>query len=57
MVFVIPQIANVGKQNDREKCRKLDSVVGVGPYSQWVVDRFEEVFEQEERFNQIPGNL
>jgi hypothetical protein len=55
MVFVIPQIANIGKQTERPKCRKLDTVIGVGRYSEWILDRFEDGWEAEARVKEMPG--
>ena len=55
MVFVIPQIANIGKQVEKQKCRKLDPVIGVGRYSEWILDRFEDSWEAEQRVRDMPG--
>ncbi len=49
MVFVIPQIANVGKQIDKNKCRPLDTVIGSGRNPEWILEKFEEPWDYEER--------
>lgn len=57
MVFVIPQIANIGKQIDKTKCRPLDPIIGTGRYSEWILDRFEDGWEAEARLNSLPQGI
>lgn len=53
-IFVIPQIAHI-KSQQKPKCRQLDPVLGVGRKAEWIIDKFEDEYEQMEREEREKG--
>ncbi|CAD8183474.1 unnamed protein product [Paramecium octaurelia] len=47
-IFVIPQVAHI-KSQLKPKCRPYDPILGVGRKAEWMLDKFEDEYEQMER--------
>lgn len=44
-IFVIPQIAHI-KSYPKPKCRPYDPILGIGLKAEWMIDKFEDEYEQ-----------
>ncbi|CAK90444.1 unnamed protein product (macronuclear) [Paramecium tetraurelia] len=53
-IFVIPQIAHI-KSQLKPKCRAYDPILGVGRKAEWMLDKFEDEYEQMEREEREKG--
>ncbi|CAD8186603.1 unnamed protein product [Paramecium pentaurelia] len=47
-IFVIPQIAHI-KSQLKPKCRPYDPILGIGRKAEWMLDKFEDEYEQMQR--------
>ncbi|CAD8080782.1 unnamed protein product [Paramecium primaurelia] len=47
-IFVIPQIAHI-KSQPKPKCRPYDPILGLGRKAEWMIDKFEDEYEQMQR--------